>query len=882
MKVQNRKCIWKLSRKSLWAYRKRNLIAIVAIALTTLLFTSLFTIALSINASYETYQFRQCGGYNHGTFKDVTDEQEAAIAAHPGVKETGTRTVIGFILDGVFAKVPAEVSYMDENCTKWSYAEPTTGRAPKSGKEIAMDTKSLELLGITPALGAAVNLTYTMGDKSQISHNISDTFTLVGYWDYDNLMPSHYLNISKEYADEIEALAIAEGMSPFRTDLNVMMASAVNIRGQMEQVDTDLGYTWESFHDENSVRIGVNWGYTSAQIGSSFDIGAAAAIVTFIILVIFTGYLIIYNIFQISVTGDIRFYGLLKTIGVTPRQLRRIIRQQAFLLCLIGIPVGLLLGYCVGVVLTPVVLASTTLGTSSATISASPVIFVGSAAFALVTVLFSCAKPGRIAARVSPVEAAKYTEKSAYTKKSRATRGAQVHQMAFGNLGRNKSKTFLVIVSLSLSVVLFDVLYTFVGGFDMERYLNQQLCADFIVSSTDYFRFEHSSAFISEDTIEALRENTRQTIAGSGYGLPGYDAQMYMDEEIWRDTYSRYYSADGLEEKLAEKEKRNGKIAHNSLIEGLDSSLFEKLSVIDGDLSPMLSGDTGAIAIAVYTDDYGNVTNPDFYPAVGEDVTVTYLDEVQIIDSRTGEPCSEDTPEEYLDDYIAASHDVEYTVCALVKVPYSMGFRYSNFGYNAVLPVEVLQKDSGQTVIPLFYLFDTPDETAEQAAERYLSELTEGDLSVLMYESKETVRADFKQFQSMFSLLGGVLCAIIGLVGVLNFFNAIMTSILSRLREFAVLQAVGMTGRQLRSMLICEGMLYALGAVCMSLVLSLSLSPLAGRVLETMFWFFNAHFTVIPVLIVIPFFVLLGLLIPTALYGQTTKRSVVERLRETD
>ena len=56
------------------------------------------------------------------------------------------------------------------------------------------------------------------------------------------------------------------------------------------------------------------------------------AIAAFLLLVIFTGYLIIYNIFQISVAGDIRFYGLLKTIGTTPRQLKRIIRQQALLL----------------------------------------------------------------------------------------------------------------------------------------------------------------------------------------------------------------------------------------------------------------------------------------------------------------------------------------------------------------------------------------------------------------------------------------------------------------------------------------------------------------------------------------------------------------------
>ena len=66
MKVKNQKCIRRLSYKSLWASRKRNVIAIFAIALTTLLFTSLFTILMSLNASYETYNFRQAGGYSDG------------------------------------------------------------------------------------------------------------------------------------------------------------------------------------------------------------------------------------------------------------------------------------------------------------------------------------------------------------------------------------------------------------------------------------------------------------------------------------------------------------------------------------------------------------------------------------------------------------------------------------------------------------------------------------------------------------------------------------------------------------------------------------------------------------------------------------------------
>ncbi len=322
MNVKNRKCIRKLSLKSLYANRRRNLIAIFAIALTTLLFTSMFTIVLSLNASYETYQFRQVGGYAHGTFKDVSPEQAERIAAHPKVKAAGARKVIGITADGVFAKIPAEISYMDANCTKWSYATPTTGRMPESGKEVAMDTAALQLLGVTPELGAEVTVSYSITDKDQTAFTVTDTFTLVGYWDYDELMPVHYINISRDYADDIEAQAVKTGLQPFRTDLNVMLASGTNIQGQMEQVDTDLGYTWDSYTDPNSVRIGVNWGYTSSQLESQLDPELMIAIAAFLLLVIFTGYLIIYNIFQISVAGDIRFYGLLKTIGTTPRQLK--------------------------------------------------------------------------------------------------------------------------------------------------------------------------------------------------------------------------------------------------------------------------------------------------------------------------------------------------------------------------------------------------------------------------------------------------------------------------------------------------------------------------------------------------------------------------------
>lgn len=881
MNVKNRKCIKRLSWRSLWASRNRNIIAIIAIALTTLMFTSLFTIGMSINSSYEMYSFRQIGGYCHGSFNNVTEEQIQKISEHSNIKAVGKRIITGYIGSEGFAKVPAEVSYMDDNCAEWSFAKPVTGHSPKGEKDITMDTQSLKLLGVEPKLGAKIELTYTVGLFTNETYEKTDTFNLVGWWEYDNISSVHFINISEAYAKKVEAEAISNGIPPFRIDLSIMTDSSVNILGKMEKVAQDLGYSTDTTSTKNALSVGVNWGYTSSQLSNNIDITVIVAIIAFLSLVIFTGYLIIYNIFQISVTGDIRFYGLLKTIGVTPRQLSRIIRQQALMLCAIGIPIGLLLGFAVGVVSSPIIISNTSLSGTVTTVSVSPIIFIGSTLFALITVLLSCYRPGKIAAKVSPVEATKYTEVSQSKKKSRATRGAKVYQMAFANLGRQKSKTLLVIISLSLSVVLLNLLVTFTNGFDIEKYLAKQTCSDFVVSSTEYFRnFSSAKNYITKEQIDEIKANTNQTLSGCGYKIHGAEPIAWMSEDNWRKGMTDDLSEEIIESSLFQMKNEAGLVEENALIEGLDPSLFEKLTVIEGDITPVLNGEDNSIAMVVYTDDYGNPEMLDYYPEVGTAQTITYIEEDYYLDSRTGEKANDNTPPQFMEYHIAKSHDVNYTISAYVIVPTSMSHRYQTPGYSFVLPFEKLVADSKQEIIPMFYLFDTANKADEKFAESYLATLTSDDMSELMYESKSKLREDFKSFQNMFLLMGGLLCAVIGIVGVLNFFNAIMTGILSRKREFAVLQAVGMTDKQLKSMLIYEGLFYALGSALVALILSFVMNPLIVVLLEKMFWFVSAKFTIIPVLIVVPVFALLGWLIPSIMYKQTSKHSIVERLRE--
>ena len=129
-------------------------------------------------------------------------------------------------------------------------------------------------------------------------------------------------------------------------------------------------------------------------------------------------------------------------------------------------------------------------------------------------------------------------------------------------------------------------------------------------------------------------------------------------------------------------------------------------------------------------------------------------------------------------------------------------------------------------------------------------------------------------------LLGGAMSFIVGLVGVLNFFNAIVTGITARRRELAMLQSIGMTARQLRKMLMIEGLLYTFGAALAALVLILLTAPWVGPVWNGLIWFFTYRFTLWPFALILPIFAVLGMVIPVLSGWAAECYSVVERLRQ--
>ncbi|MBP5624898.1 MAG: ABC transporter permease, partial [Lachnospiraceae bacterium] len=226
MKVKNRKCIRNIAKRILFANKRRNIITIAAIVLTAILFTTLFTISLSIKDSYEMSICRQCGGWNHGTFKELTDEQLRVFEGNKHIKAFGERRIAGVSAEAPFTKQSAEISYMDDNCAKWSFIELKEGHMPQAYNEVVMDTEALKLLGAEPVLGKEIELSFNINGITDEKSKVTDTFVLAGFWEFDPMSAAHYINVSKEYLDKFNEKIVSEGDAPIRTDLNVLFNSS--------------------------------------------------------------------------------------------------------------------------------------------------------------------------------------------------------------------------------------------------------------------------------------------------------------------------------------------------------------------------------------------------------------------------------------------------------------------------------------------------------------------------------------------------------------------------------------------------------------------------------------------------------------------------------
>ena len=844
IKVNNKKAVINLSSKSFKANRTRNIIAIIAISLTALLFTSLFTMGMGTVESIQQATMRQAGGDGHAVLKYITDEQFDTVKNHPLIKEIAyDRALCDDIENEELLKRHAEFWYYDDVGLKFGFCQPTTGHRPEAENEVIADTKTLQLLNVPLELGAPVTLELNIrGDT------LTRDFVLCGWWESDPAFNVGQIFASRAYldshAEELKNTYYSDYSMTGTISAYIMFKNSLNLEDKLGTVIKDSGFS-SNLDDPNFIANNVNWSYLSTNF--KMDAQTAAVLGSGILLIVLTGYLIIYNIFQISVIRDIRFYGLLKTIGTTGRQIRRIIRRQALILSAIGIPFGLILGFFSGKSLVPLLMSNSNLAGSAVSVSPNPLIFIFAALFALLTVFISTVKPGKIAASVSPIEAVRYTGNETYgkRKKQRNTKGARVTRMASANLGRNRKRTVLVIISLSLSLILMNAVITLSRSIDMDKYLSTFNDTDFLIAHADYFNYE----FYGPDN--ELSEQFIQT----AQGLDGFEEG------------GRLFG--GRSEMFAVSDP-NSTAANNlntygdqwCMVYGLEDLPMGRLELLDGEFDAEKLKSGKYILEGVQLDDNKKPYWNTAHYKVGESI---------ILHNYKG------TSEDFENREYTTQ---EFTVLGHVAVKYYTTSDRTGWDYSFYLPADIYKTLVAQPAV-MSYAFNIKD-GFESIAEEFIKNYTDTVELTMNFDSKAKSIDAFKGMRDTVLCIGGALGAVIGIIGILNFINAVLTSIITRRREFAMLQSIGMTRKQLRQMLCLEGLYYSLYTGLTVIIFGIFCSLLIVRPLCSQLWFMSYSFVYWPLLISVPILMFLGIVVPLIAYCTSNKQSIVERLREAE
>lgn len=845
------KPIQTLNQRTFKKNKGRNLVAVIAILMTTIMFTTLFTLAQSMNKNMVEMTFRQTGYDGQASFKNITAEQFSLIANHPDVAEAGESLVLGLAQNEKLGGRQVEIRWSSDINAKHSFAMPTTGTMPKAADEVALDTLTLDRLGIPHQIGETVTLEWRK-DLTKDEVSIS-TFTLCGFWEGNESVYASMAWVSREFADEMigeNAVDEKNGILGLHT-AQVILHSDRNIEAVMENILADTGLT--------ELEFGVNLAYSpemSAAVSQE-----SLPMYLGMVLVFLAGYLIIYNIFQISVTADIQFYGKLKTLGTTTKQIKKLIYGQTNRLCAIGIPLGLFLGWLLGVVLVPVLMGQQE---GNTVVSANPVIFLGSAIFAWLTVTISCLRPARLAGRVSPIEALRMSDAAATgRKKSKRTRnGASITGMAWANLGRNKKRTVTVICSLTLGLVLLGCFYAKNAAFDMEKYLSELTISDFQLddgSSANYIGgYDPQGSTLNAELVASVEGLAGLEAIGHQYS---HQFELTLDDQTVQNI-NTFYTKEILDDWAAydpagpAQIKKAIETRHAiGVLYGMDGipldAVTQERYLLSGsyDAEKFSSGEyVLAIGPAVDSADAkSNAALP--VPSVGSSVAI--------------------------ENHTYTVMAVVYPLQAVDEGAYEGGV-LDQHCMSFIIPTAVFRQQWPENT--LRRLFFNVDDEHLPAAQEMIDAYTKTIDTSLPVTSRKTMAVQYEAETRASAVMGNTISVIIALVGVLNFINSMVTAIVSRKKEFAMIQSVGMTKRQLRKMLIFEGLDYAVITLIVSYIASALAVGIGVRAM-TANEFSTFHFTLMPLMVCTPILLVFAVLIPFLCFKNLEKQSIVERLR---
>lgn len=533
--------------------------------------------------------------------------------------------------------------------------------------------------------------------------------------------------------------------------------------------------------------------------------------------------LVIYGVFYLSVIGRIHQFGQLRTIGVTKKQMKKFVSYEGRMLYLRSVPIGVLIGSIAGYFIIP------------DGFHIWNTLWIIGLVFAVIYVItmVSVHKPARLAAAVSPMEALRYVSQDGMKKSANKKLCRKLSPMGLGlmNFSKNRKKAIITMLSLSLGGILFMTAATYMSSFDKTKYTRQGYFAD------AEFHIEYAQSAIE------LNEN----------GMSGMQAEMPLDSEVVQEISS----LDGVRKVTEIKSfgvrfdyPKNDEYGNDDMIYPMTEAETKEIAkyLEDGscDYDKLMSGD---YILTADNDNVAEIYGWEF--TVGDTIALHYYDGSKMVEK-------------------------DVTILGILNDEYNL--EHDGLEGWFLMPEQAVLSWLSYDSLNAHLLVSTDtdkEEAVQEALIEMLEKKTEWNLET--YAERKIV---YEQIvNQMFAAISG-LAIFIMMFSILSMMNTLITNIVTRKQELAMLEAIGMNKVQIRKMLLGESLLLVIATVGVTT----TIGTLSGYALSNMLYNMGAfymafRFPLNLALIYVGVLIAVPLLITLVSMHSFSKEALVERLR---
>lgn len=763
-----------LTGKYLKANKKRSVLTIIGIVLSVALISAIgFFLKGVQQAEIESFQ-SQYGSW-HVAYQKVDKNLLSKIKSNPKV------SMSGLLQDEKEIKLQKGVSIapqiVSDDALELLPYKLKSGRFPNNKNEVVLEKWVLKYV----KKGAKVGDILEIGGKK---------YKLVGILQD---------GIQSQSTNKGIMFSKSNNIAISRATLIVKISSKVNLKKAVSELKS-LGANNKA--SDNTYVVDLQGGGNDSSTKSMY------AIVGVIIgIVVIATAAVIYNSFQISVVERIKQFGLLRAVGMTPRQLRNMVLREASILAVISIPIGLICGI---IAINLIGFAFKIIGGDSLIlmkISIAPSVILISAVVGIISVYLSAVLPAYFAGKISPLVA--ISSRASITKEKIKRRKGTILKKLFGfegnlaskNIRRNKKRYRITVFSIIISVVLF---VTFKSFMDMALNLNG--------TSNELDKMHFTVQGDDKDPkANCIADSIINSINSLGVVKETYKMYNPVVFKEYLDTSSEISDVKNL-----------GKFYGREELNGQEKTMFDQGSVFAYDDNSLKSSeaylDKGKIDAEKLNKENGVIV-------INKNIILNQKTKKKykgkVLDIKPGDEIDLK--------YINNGKDIEpakkvKVIAVLNDDPFEPNF--APRGIKLITTKKVMENLTGMKDIkPNAINIQLKDEKFEEKAKSQIETAIESNPNLKVLDIID-VNREIKSGSLMIEILVYGFVIVVSLIGSVNIVNTLTTNIILRKREFAALKAIGFTQKGLKKMIVLEGVLYGIVGTIYGCIIACILSYL--------------------------------------------------------